>query len=179
MSSWMPCVTSTRCALPRRCGRVGVCRAVTGFTLIEILIVVVILGILASIVMSQVASAFGDAERTAFVTDLNAYLKGAETFYLDTDRYPPAADAGEVPAGFENYVDMGRWKRQTPIGGHWDIEFNNYGVTSAIGVHFTNSAAIPDDAFLELIDRTIDNGNLATGVFRRLDADRFYYIILE
>jgi prepilin-type N-terminal cleavage/methylation domain-containing protein len=150
-----------------------------GFTLIEILIVVVILGILASIVMTQFASAFGDAERVAFTTDLRSYLKGAEAFYLDTEAYPPAAAAGVVPTGFENYIDAGRWQRPTPIGGRWDVEFQSGGVTSAIGVQFATASAIPEDAFLEAIDEVMDDGDLTTGRFRWLDAQRLAFVILE
>ena len=60
----------------------------------------------------------------------------------------------------------------------WDTEFNDSGVTSAIGVHFWN---VPpqDDAYMTIIDNMIDDGDLATGVFRKLAADRFYYIIEE
>lgn len=165
------------CGTPNNSRARGVCRR--AFTLIEILIVVVILGILASIVTTQFASAFGEAERTAFVTDLRAYLKGAEAFYLDTSTYPPATDTGDVPTGFENYVDAGRWQRITPIGGSWDVEFNSYGVESALGVHFESSAAIPDDDFMISIDRVIDDGDIDTGRFRRLAADRFYFVIIE
>lgn len=154
-------------------------RAAGAFTLIEILIVVVILGILASIVTSQFANAFGDAERVAFSTDLRSYLKGAEAFYLDTNAYPPATASGVVPVGLENYIDAGRWGRDTPIGGRWDVEFENYGVTSAIGVHFNSAAGVPDADFLTGIDRTIDDGNLNTGRFRWLDSDRLYFVIME
>ncbi|MEM1446100.1 MAG: type II secretion system protein [Planctomycetota bacterium] len=167
----------TKMRFRRRFGPVrgGVARA---FTLVEIMIVLVILGILATIVMAQFANAFGDAERVAFATDLRAYLKGAEAFYLDTNAYPPATASGVVPTGFENYVDDGRWTRATPIGGRWDVEFENYGITSALGVHFVDGA-MPDNDLLTELDRGIDDGDLNTGRFRWLDADRLYFIIID
>lgn len=140
---------------------------------------VVILGVLASIVMSQFANAFSDAERVSFATDLRAYLKGAEAFHLDTNTYPPAAASGVVPAGFESYVDAGRWRRPTPLGGQWDVEFENYGVTSALGVHFSDGSGMPSAELLEDLDRTIDDGDLDAGRFRWLDSDRLYFVILE
>ncbi|MEM7576415.1 MAG: type II secretion system protein [Planctomycetota bacterium] len=173
----MPSALGIRIAPPCRRTAVGV-YATFGFTLVEILIVVVILGILASIVMAQFANAFGDAERVAFTTDLRAYLKGAETFYLDTSAYPPATASGVVPTGFENYVDAGRWTRATPIGGRWDVEFENYGVRAALGVHFDDGSMPPNDLLNEL-DRSIDDGDLTTGRFRWLDSDRLYFIIHE
>lgn len=45
-------------------------RSTTGFTLVEILIVVVLLGILAAIVVPQFSDASGDAKRTAVEMDL-------------------------------------------------------------------------------------------------------------
>ncbi|MEM1099454.1 MAG: type II secretion system protein [Planctomycetota bacterium] len=177
MAEMMFQVLRTCAKSPLRSGRVGR-GAVRAFTLVEILIVVVILGILASIVMAQFANAFGDAERVAFATDLRAYLKGAEAFYLDTSAYPPATATGVVPTGFENYVDAGRWVHPTPIGGHWDVEFENLGVTSALGVHF-DDGAMPGTDLLEELDTTIDDGDLTTGRFRWIDTDRLYFVIFE
>lgn len=154
-------------------------RNILAFTLIEILIVVVILGILATIVVGQFASALGDAERVAFVTDLNQFVKGAEKFYLDTDHYPPAANPGEIPAGFESYIGQSRWTGTTPISGSWDVQFNESGVTSAIGVVFGALSNQPSDVDMTLIDKIIDNGDLNSGAFQKFGADSFYYIILR
>ena len=56
-------------------------RAMHGFTLIEILIVVVILAILSSIVIPQFSNATDDAEETAAHAQLNV-LRGQVTLYF-------------------------------------------------------------------------------------------------
>ena len=50
------------------------------FTLVEILIVVLILGILAAIVVPQFAGAAEESRRSAFVTELKVFMDGAELY---------------------------------------------------------------------------------------------------
>ena len=59
----------------------GISRKLRGFTLIEILIVVVILGILAAIVVPQFTNATDQAEKTAAHSQLNV-LRGQVTLYF-------------------------------------------------------------------------------------------------
>ena len=51
------------------------------FTLVEILIVVVILGILAAIVVPKFSNASEQSAQTAFVTSLNEHVKVANISY--------------------------------------------------------------------------------------------------
>jgi hypothetical protein len=65
-----------------------------------------------------------------------------------------------------------------PIGGRWDAELNENGITSGIGVHFQGDN--PGDDFMRQIDERFDDGDLSTGVFRQLtDSNRFYWVIAE
>lgn len=155
-------------------------RAVGGFTLIEILIVVVILGVLASIVIPQFADATAQSSRAVFTANIKEYVKAAQLYRFDTGEYLEDSSSGVMPAGFEHYVDAGKWQAGTPIGGVWDSEFEGTGdVKSAIGVHFDGSGISRDDMFMSDIDALIDDGDLATGVFRKLEAGRYYFIIKE
>jgi hypothetical protein len=52
------------------------------------------------------------------------------------------------------------------------------GFTSSLGVHFWGGhGANPGDAYMSEIDNLIDDGDLATGYFRKLDSDRYYIIV--
>jgi len=61
----------------------------TGFTLVEILIVVIILGILAAIVIPQFTEASNDARKSALVSDLQTARSQVELFKVQhLDTYP-------------------------------------------------------------------------------------------
>lgn len=144
------------------------------FTLVEILIVVVILGILAAIVVPRFAGATDDAKMGAFIASLRTYADACEYFSVKEGFYPPDGGSGEIPDGFETYVDQDEYESPTPLGGVWDIEYNEMGVTSAVGVHF-NGDPVPD--YMLQIDERFDDGDLDRGLFQEIAGDRFYYII--
>ncbi|MEM8782241.1 MAG: type II secretion system protein [Planctomycetota bacterium] len=153
-------------------------RTPRGFTLVEILIVVVILGILAAIVLPAIADVTTGSKQTAFVTDLSQYHKAAQVYMSERGEYLEDSSSGSLPEGFDAYVKEAKWTAGTPLGGAWDVEFDEHGVTSALGVHFNGTGDTRDEAFMQEIDAMLDDGDLATGGFRML-ADGRYYIILE
>ncbi len=148
-----------------------------GFTLVEILIVVVIVGILASIILPSIANATTGSRQTVFATAVAQYNKAAQVFIAEQGRYFEDSATGQVPAGFEDYINADGWTGGTPIGGKWDATANTLGVTSAFGVHFEIPAEHKGDAYMTEIDAMIDDGNLASGMFQQLDADRYYVVL--
>lgn len=149
-----------------------------GFTLVEILIVVVILGILAAIVISQVGNAVESSNHVAFVSDMRTLANAVTLYNAETGLYLEDSSSGVLPAGLGPYIKPGSWTGGTPLGGVWDSELNSFGITSAFGVHF-NGGVNPGDAYMQQIDQLFDDGNLATGGFQKLAADRYYYIIAQ
>jgi len=147
------------------------------FTLIEILIVVVILGILAAIVVPQFTSASQDAAQAAFVRNLRTFSNAAVLYRSRTGYYPRGSNTGVIPAGFETYVDAGLWSMPTPIGGRWDYEYNDSGIGAGIGVHFENPDDYPGEAYMVQVDRLFDDGDLSTGGFRALEPGSRYFLI--
>jgi hypothetical protein len=60
------------------------------------------------------------------------------------------------------------------------MEKDSFGVVSALGVDFVNGAgADRDDTYMQTIDAACDDGNLATGRFRKFADGLYYYIIAE
>ncbi|MFP4106598.1 MAG: type II secretion system protein [Phycisphaerae bacterium] len=152
---------------------------IRGFTLVEILIVVMILGILAAIIIPQYTDSKRETSQTAFITDIRTYGNAAQVYRSRTGQFLEDSSSGQVPSGWESYIDDKAWVRATPIGGVWDAELNQFGIVSGIGVHFMDAAEKKDDAFMLEIDRKFDDGDLNTGGFRKIAADRYYLILAE
>ena len=64
----------------------------TGFTLLELLVVIVIIGMLASYVGPKYFAQIGKSEITVAKSQLDALGKAVETFRLDVGRYPSAEE---------------------------------------------------------------------------------------
>src|SRR6188768_4534591 len=76
----------------------------SGFTLVEILIVVIILGILAAIVIPQFTNASQDARKNSLTSQLQTIRSQVELYKLQhLDQLPPAlATGGAAPAVWAN-----------------------------------------------------------------------------
>ena len=149
-----------------------------GFTLVEILIVVVILGVIAAIVVPQAANAAGTAAQTAFARNAKSFADAAVMHRARTGTWIGDGSSGDIPAGFEDFIDPEQWENGTPIDGSWDSEARpDYDITLGIGVHFQVAAERKDAAYMSVIDGIMDDGDLTTGSFRQFAVDRFYYIV--
>ena len=89
-----------------------------GFTLLEIMVVIVILGILASIVVPNLMGNKEKADRQKAVTDIVALENALDMYKLDNSRYPTTEQGLEAlvtkPSGDpepRNYRDGGYIKR--------------------------------------------------------------------
>ncbi len=149
--------------------------AYVGFTLIELLLVVGILGLLAAIVVPMYPRLTGDVYRTAFVRDLRTYILAADLYRIRKGQYPESSEPGQAPAGWEKYTELHKWTTNTPIGGQWYIVRDSDGVQMAIGVCFSGDAR--SDDYMQKIDVVLDDGDLSTGSFRKVDSNRYFYII--
>lgn len=148
------------------------------FTLVEILIVVVILGILAAIVMPQAANAMGNTRQTVFVREIQLFTDAAVIHRSQTGSWIGDGSSGQIPAGFEDYIDPASYENGTPIDGVWDTEARpDYDITLGIGVHFNGGDGQKDADYMTEVDAIFDDGDLSTGGFQQFASDRFYFIV--
>lgn len=87
-----------------------------GFTLLELLVVIVIIGLLAAYVAPKYFSQLGKSEATIAKLQIEAFDKALDTFRLDVGRYPTSE---EGLAALTTPVSVAKWngpylKKQVP-----------------------------------------------------------------
>lgn len=142
-----------------------------GFTLVEIMIVVVIIGLLASIAIPAFNRLRTKSQVTAFANDLRIGRQGFDTYALEKGGWPPDGISG-MPAEIAGYVSTTKFNGPTPLGGNWDWDNNQFGFTAGLSV-FSPTA---DIATMREVDQNIDDGNLATGSFRARSSGYIYVL---
>lgn len=150
-----------------------------GFTLVELLVVVMILGILVAVVIPSFKGAFDSSQQSAFVADIKIYSDAVHLFAVQTGDWPEDSSTGDIPDGFLDYIALADWDDGTPLGGQWDVEHDSYGITSAVGVVFDGGPG-RDDEYMQEIDATYDDGLLESRYFREIEDDnRYYHIVAD
>lgn len=76
-----------------------------GFTLVELLIVIIIIGILAGMMMLSTGAATDKAEATKIVSDMRNLKAAAIMYYADYHKYP---NETAVDASLDKYMDIAR-----------------------------------------------------------------------
>jgi len=90
-------------------------RLSAGFTLIELMVVLVIIGVLAALIVPNVLDRADDARATAAKTDVNNLMQALKLYRLDNQRYPAAEQGlqalltkpttGPIPPNWKSYLD--------------------------------------------------------------------------
>jgi general secretion pathway protein G len=68
-----------------------------GFTLIELMVVLVIIGVLAALIVPNVIERADDARVTAARTDVNNLMQALKLYRLDNQRYPGSPTSKSCP----------------------------------------------------------------------------------
>ena len=86
-----------------------------GFTLLELMVVIVIIGVLAALIAPNVLSRVGQAKITAAQTDITSIMNALKIYKLDNGSYPSndqglqalvaKPTTGSIPGNWKPYLD--------------------------------------------------------------------------
>jgi general secretion pathway protein G len=129
---------------PRR-----VSRRTGGFTLIELMVVLVIIGVLAALIVPNVLDRADDARATAARTDVNRLVQALKLYKLDNQRYPTGEQglqalvarptSGPAAPNWKPYVDKlpndpwGRPYQYANPGVQGEIDVYSLGADGVVG----------------------------------------------
>ena len=117
-------------------------KAIQGFTLVEIMIVVAIIGLLATIAVPSVLRARDRARVQAVINDLRVFEEGLHNYNLENSEYPKMSfvapfcfwGIGTLPPPLAGPVDAEHWNGETPCGGGYYFSQNPWGYWDATGL---------------------------------------------
>lgn len=150
-----------------------------GFTLIDIMITITILGILAIEVIPTFRNARADAEATSAGVSMVAIAKAARHYKIINGDWPEDKNRRVLPPELLQYFPYVDFER-APLGGVWDYEdWRGQGRTAGgtpVGIAISIVEGDPDQYIN--VDRAIDDGNLDTGTVRYCESlPRLVYVV--
>lgn len=134
-------------------------QTIAGFTLVEIVVVVTIIGLLAAIAIPAFKKLKERSVNTLVFNELRV-ASGAVQHFVIEKGYWPTDGAGGWPDEVLGYLPPpDRWHQPTPIGGTWAWALNSDNTLASIRI---NNPTAPLSQITN-IDQMIDDGNTETG----------------
>ena len=144
----------------------------SGFTLVEIMIVVAIIGLLATLGIPKMLQAGQHTRKARFAREIQTAGHAFVQYAFDQGGYPADKNPAQMPNGMAEYLHGFPWNENTVIGGQWDWDYGVFGVTAGVSV---KSPKWGNDQMQE-IDAMIDDGNLSSGQFRERSGGYIYIL---
>ena len=154
-----------------------------GFTLLEIMIVVSIIGLFATLTISATMKARLLSQNAVFKNDLRRLSGDVFDLYaLDNGDFPPDAAVATMPTGTVAYLPKRfDWTQKTSIGGRWDWDRapdrsqKIHGGICYAGLTIVEPGRTSSQ--MSDIDLEVDDGDLSTGNLRSVGGGNYVLII--
>lgn len=156
-------------------------RPLRAFSLVEIMIAVVIIGLLTVLALPTYRRITMRAKATAVVNDLRAFSTAFITYNLQNGQWPADEAARVIPAEMTGSLGAS-FELKSPIGGYykWCAGASADGIdaNAALIIESDMSNPLSDDEDLRLlIDQQLDDGDLHTGLIQVGSTNSLVFII--
>jgi len=151
------------------------------FTLVEIMVVVVIIGLLAAASLPAYRLITLRSRAASVVNDFRTFSTVFIAYSIQNGRYPDDGDPQVVPPQVAGQLP-GNFSQRSPIGGvyKWNFDIPADGVPAKAAIILQAAAGNPlldDVEQLEAIDKQMDDGNLTTGNIQLGSTNSLVFII--
>ncbi len=132
----------------------------SGFTLVEIMIVVVIIGLLAAMAIPALNKVRTKAQATTIANDIRTFKDAIESYVLENGVFPQVTGGG-FPAVFSGWISEAKWREGSSLSGAtWDY----YSPGGAyIPELVLDTPGQDNTAIFAIVDDILDDGDATTG----------------
>jgi len=156
------------------------CKSRLGFTIVELMIVVTVIGILALIAIPLFMDSRLRSQDTAFINDLKVLTNHTFLPYsMNSGGYPPESACGIEPNGIHDFLPSNFiWTKAPAIGGEWDWDRASDRLHKIHGCYAGISICAPNRTEAEMrdIDKRLDDGNILDGIFQKRTGGYIYIL---
>jgi type IV pilus assembly protein PilA len=149
-----------------------------GFTIVELIIAIAIIGILSMIAIPNLLTYRDKAKLVLIASDLRNFRGAFIAYVSENGCYPPDSHT-DAPYhlkngyGTEDYLPINAWMATPPWGGFYNWEGPNTYPYAGISLYGTTAS----EALMVSLDAILDNGNVNSGSFRKTPNGRYTYIV--
>jgi len=139
-----------------------------GYTLVELVVVVLILGILAAIAAPRLLGVSKQAEAAGIVSTVNTIFTAVELYAAENGKLPDDTPYGDTPVELEPYMRTGVFGEITALGGYYDWN----GVTTGapvvgVSIRVSDWSDPAVQTLYDAIEECADDGGENTGWITR------------
>lgn len=134
------------------------------FTLVEIMIVVVIIGLLAAMGIPAFQRVQQRSQAARVANDFRQFDSAFQRYALESGTWPGATGMGLIPTGMSGYLPEA-YTMVSPLGGQY--------LWTGPSQHIVLRGTQATDSVMQQVDAVLDDGVLTTGNFRKIGAGNF------